>query len=159
MAFHMRDHASSLLLSREEPLFISYHSWTSLYSVWWSVAGWLSHPSASSNRVSCFFAGCGGNFWKLLTQDRRQLKSFSNTPGSSDQAFSAVHLPLKQWVLQRRCTTCPFSIQKVSCVRCKRLGRTRSWPIVDERHTNCCLHSSETIHFLLGTLMLIGKKS
>ena len=108
---------------------ISFHSWTSLHPVWWSEAGWLSHPPASSRSVPAA---------TMLAASRRLQWWFSETSpaGPSTAQIFLLH-PRKQrpssqlcvslWsdeFLERRSTARPFSIQRVSCVRRKWLGRT-----------------------------------
>ena len=149
---------------------ISCHSWTSLHSAWWSETGWLSHPSASSRSLptATMLAALSPAALVTFKNSSRGPVDSSNprlfaTPRETAAKFSAVHLPLKQRVSRTLVhSALSRSIKRALFVAnnwvAHELCCCGSWPIVGERHTNSCMHSQETLHFLLGTLMLVGKK-
>ena len=77
------------------------------------------------------------------------------TPREAAAKFSAVCLPLKRRVSKALLHSAHSRSRNwAGCVANDWV--TRSLPIVGERHTNSCLRSQETFHFLLGTLMSVS---
>ena len=73
--------------------------------MWWSEAGWLSHPSASSrtlassNHVGCFIAGYTVVTFRNSFRGRPvESSNLFATSRKTAAKFSEVHLPLKQRV-------------------------------------------------------------
>ena len=141
----------------------SYHSWTSLYPVWWSVAvvdfsirlphhGACLQPGGSSRVTVVTF----GNSSRAIVDSSNLFAA----PREAATKFSPVHLPLKRLVSRTPLHNAHIlNLESEMCASQtigSHLKLTHRWWA--PRDTNSCLHSQETIHFLLGTLMLVGKK-
>ena len=163
-------HLQTVLKQRLSPIVISCHSWSSQQPVWRSEAG-FSHTSASSRSLRIPAA-------TMLAASSRvtvQVVSFGNlscrpadnsnlfaTPRETAAKFSTVRCasPFEATTFWSAAPQRLFSIQKVSCVLRTQLNwvaHARSWPIDGERHTTSCPRSQETVHFLLETLMSVGR--
>ena len=151
---------------RLSTIVISRHHWTSQQPVCWSEAGWLSHPSASSQSLRVPAATM------LAASSRVTVVSFGNfslgpvdssnlfaTPRETAAKLSAVRLYLKRRVSRAPLhSACSRSRKWAVCFSNDWVAHARSWPIFGERHTASCLHSQKTLHFLLGTLIMLAGK-
>ena len=122
--------------------------------VWWSVAGWLCYPSAPLRSLPAA-SMLAASSWVFGNPSRGLTDSLNlfATPWETAAKFSAVRLPLK-----RRVSKTPLHSAQ---------SRFRKWAVcvanaslmsATPGNVNSCLHSRETLQFLLGTLMSVGKE-
>ena len=149
---------------RLSTIVISCHSWTSQQPVWWSVAGWFSIrlPHYEACYVGCFIAGYMVSFGNVSRRPVDNSNLFA-TPRGTAAKFSVVHLPLKRRVSRTPLHSAAATILNPESERraSKRSGRTCTTLThrqSGERHTTSCLRSRETLHFLLATLLSVGKE-
>ena len=135
-----------------------------------AVCCWLPfHPSASLRCLPAanMFAASSRVTVVIFGNVYRRPVDSSNlfaTPRGTAAKFSVVHLPLKRRVSRTPLHSAaapilnPESEQRASQTIRSHLHEVDPSLVTGERHTTSCLRSQETLHFLLATLMSVGKE-
>ena len=89
----------------------------------------------------------------VVTFEPFESSNVFGTTRETAAKFSTVRLPLKRRVSRVPLHSAHSRSRKLDVWVAHKVD------IVGERHTNSCLRSQETLHFLLGTLMSVGKET